>query len=288
MGDLYDAIRSAAGEKAMYWTGSLLSKDMDALQHTWIRLVAELGFYKKFSYKKWYDVVCNIREFIQSEEVNVIDGYQISCKLCLLYQNAVGYESVPKRSLVRLRGMVCGVFEGKERVGIAEDKLRAILPKPSNEREFCLKIAKGFILTWTDQKSILLRDALEYVCRKEYVVENDFMEFLWGLFRMLCDCEAAYVLYKCFFKKKEKWRAGLLYAVHASLEGGETWTVNERHILEQIERMTPDLWREWQESIPVAAPSKLDILNAFMPYSEQGTEEFQEPVLEEIKKIKVK
>lgn len=295
MEELYEAVKQCHGDKSFYYTGYLLAHNIDGLQQTWIRLAAEIGFYKQFSFKKWSDTLESIAEFIQSDEISVVDGYFITGKLCMLYQNAVKYISIPKKPLSTLRTKVQDCFEHPGGLTVAPEKLSDILPKPQNERAFCLKVAAGMVYMW-QEKNELLREALEYLCRKEYAVEHTLPEFLFGVFKKLSGergIVAAHILYKAFYKKKDKWRYGLLYGLHACKCESEPWTVNELHILKKLEGLVPELWGEFahvNKPPPSSqATTKLDILNQFIPYTEEtekDTFQLQEP--EEIKKIKVK
>jgi len=138
----------------------------------------------------------------------------------------------------------------------------SILPKPLNEHEFCTKILGGLLSLWTKKEPLRLREALEYLCRKDYLLdslvsetENNVASFLWD-FLKIYQREVAqwvYPLYVYQYKKKDKsWRFGFLYAFHNLLY--ETlapvwWSDSEKSILDYIHGLTEDLWMQVRESM---------------------------------------
>jgi hypothetical protein len=293
--DLYESIKSSNGEQALYLTGQLLIDNIESLQITWIKLTAQLGEYCNLQFSKWYETVTNISEFIQSEEVLVQTAFVISTKLCILFKNAYHYISVPKKTLAILRTLVLDVFETNH---IPNPNLKEVfllaLPKPKNEQEFCLKIISGLLNIWNERKAIRTRECLEYLCRKEYTVENEFMEFLWGFFKLFQPkiSTDAYVLYKAFYRKKDKnWRYGLLYGLHNYInDKDEYWTVNELHVIQEVIKMTPDMWASFNHK-PPEKETKLDKMELFQHYYPTRMnlpEEENKNLKEEVKKISVK
>ena len=293
--ELILAVKKSNADSSLYRTGYLMRHGIEILQLTWIRLAATLGEYCQIPVKKWLDIVRDIREFIMAEEVEVCLGFVITAKLCLLFHNE-GYVSFPRKTLALMRGNVVGLFE----VCLLSEKgmgmFGEILPKPTNEREFCLKIFSGIVMNWKKEKRLLVREALEYVCRKDYPVTGDFIDIMWGFMNVFLKggCEDAMVLYKCFYKKKERgWRCGLLYGFHNLLgENMQDWTDKERSIIEHVARITPELWKDFA---PAKEPlvyelDKMAILDNFYPacVPEEREERFVVAREGESKKIIVK
>lgn len=276
--ELILAVKKSDADSSLYRTGQLMSEQVEVLQLTWIRLVALLGEYCNIPVKKWLDVMRDIREFIMNEEVEVRLGFVITGKLCLLFHSE-GYMSFPKKTLAVMRGNVVGLFDecllSEKGLGM----FAGILPKPTNEREFCLKIISGLVLNWKKEKKLLLREALEYVCRKDYPITGDFVEVLWGFLDVFLrgSCEDARVLYQCFYKKKERsWRCGLLYGFHNLLgDNLGDWTEKEVRVIEHVATMSPELWKGFVKEKPVLTYEldKMAILDSFMPAGKGRMEE---------------
>lgn len=273
--ELILAVKKSDADSCLYRTGQLMSEKIEVLQLTWIRLVALLGEYCNIPIKKWLDVVRDIRGFIMQEEVEVRLGFVITGKLCLLFHSE-GYMSFPKKTLNVMRGNVLGLFDECLLSEKGLSMFGGILPKPTNEREFCLKIFSGLVLNWKKEKKMLLREALEYVCRKDYPLSMDFIEVLWGFLDVFLrgSCEDARVLYQCFYKKKERsWRCGLVYAFHNLLgDNLGDWTVKELQVIEHVSAISPELWKGFvkTEDKLVYELDKMALLDSFMPAMKKG------------------
>jgi hypothetical protein len=184
--------------------------------------------------------------------------------------------SFPKKTLAVMRGNVVGLFDecllSEKGLGM----FSGILPKPTNERDFCLKIISGLVLNWKKEKKLLLREALEYVCRKDYPITGDFVEVLWGFLDVFLrgSCEDARVLYQCFYKKKERgWRCGLLYGFHNLLgDNLGDWTEKEVRVIEHVSRVSPELWKGFVkvEEKLVYELDKMAVLDSFRPCQGKG------------------
>lgn len=295
--ELMTAVKKSNADASLYRTGFLMSENIEVLQLTWIKLVATLGEYCNIPIKKWLDVIKDIRNFILNEEVEVKLGFIITTKLCLLFHTE-GYQSFPKKTLAIMRTNIVGMFDECLLSEKGLNMFTSILPKPSNEREFCLKIISGFVTHWKKEKRLLVREALEYVCRKDYSITGDFVDVLWGFLNIFLRnaTENAFILYQCFYKKKEKsWRCGLLYGFHNLLNDpiSTGWNDKEDAIIYQIELMTPDLWKEFRTEKPKLEYEldKLSILETYFPSRSSKVEEPSEPFqdfIEEKRKIVVK
>lgn len=289
--ELYDSIKKANADASLYYTGFLLNNNIESLQLTWIKLAANLGEYCNLYFHKWKDVIKDMVDFIQSEEVYIKNAFIITAKLCILYQTSFNYISVPKKTLSVLRNNIIDVFEGPY---VKIDKYKYIFPKPSNESEFCTKIVSGIIKLWSEKQVFKLRECLEYLCRKDYVIENDFIDFLWKFFELFQpnSITPIYILYKCYFKKKDKsWRYGLLYGIHNMLnEQTASWTVNELYILEQIVLMIPNIWSQFSKTVKKEEQviDKLHVLTHYIPKKMKEEVEYEYIPQDCTKKISVK
>ena len=152
--ELYGFIKNSNADLSLYYTAFLLSTDIESLQLTWIKLISNLGEYCQLYFNKWLNIVNEIADFIQAEEVFIKNAFVITTKLCILYQTSSNYISVPKRTVAVLRNNIIDVFEVPL---LDKEKYKTILPKPSNESDFCIKIISGLMKLWNEKKTYKLR-----------------------------------------------------------------------------------------------------------------------------------
>jgi hypothetical protein len=288
--ELYSHIKKSNADLSLYYTGFLLSTDIESLQLTWIKLASNLGEYCQLYFNKWLNIVNEISDFIQTEEVFIKTAFIITTKLCILYQTSSNYISVPKKTVSSLRNNIIDVFEVPL---LDKEKYKTILPKPSNESDFCIKIISGLMKLWNEKKTYKLRETLEYLCRKDYSIENDFIDFLWNFFKLLNPSitNGPYIVFKAYFRKKDKtWRYGLIYALHNFLnETNPTWTVNELYIIEQVTLMIPQLWSQFNKvEKEEKVIDKMHLLSHYFPKKMKQEEVYEYPTEEPTKKILVK
>lgn len=267
--ELYGNLKQHKVQDALLLTGELLfKKHFDILQKTWIRAIASIGEYTDVCFMKWHDCIKDIIVFIEGDEADVSHVMKITTKLCILFQNNGQYNIIPKMTVPQLRTKTIGYFEEKlSQKG--EDYFLQILPKPINEKEFCLKIIGGLVKLWADKKPIDFRNAIEYLARKDYVIESIHTEtgsnvvaFLWEVMRLYEPSVANdfYTIYKTGFKKKDKsWRNNLLYGMHNYLNdkyNRVSWDERESKLIENTKIVAKEVWSHILKTYNIAAPKK--------------------------------
>lgn len=255
--ELYNAIKANHAQDALTETAKLIyHQDFYSLEITWIYTLASLGEYTNVAFEKWLDTCKFVANIITENDFAIKDAFIITTKLCLLYKNSEVYIVFPKHNLQTLRSRVIDYFSEKTKLSESGIKtFQEILPKPSNENSFCKIIIGGLIKLWTSKEALRFKDALEYLCRKDYIIESlpteteeNITSFIWSFLKVFLPEKAKYpyILFKTHFQKKEKsWRNLLLYTFHNALYDGYgtmSWTVHELHIIENVEKMTPELW----------------------------------------------
>lgn len=255
--ELYGAIKKNHVQEALTLTGfCIVEKQMDLLEQTWVRAVATVGEYTQVCFPKWQDTCQKIVALLTSDHTHVLEAFLITTKLCILYKDAPHYIMVPKLTVPQLRTKVLDVFS--ESTTLSENGKQLftpILPKPSNEHAFCCKILGGLIKLWNQKEYLLFRDALEYLCRKDYLIESlpsetepNISSFLWSFMKVFQKdiTDPFYVLYKTGFRKKDKsWRNNFLYGIHNYLHpyyGTMSWTKEDLDLCTKVEKITEDLW----------------------------------------------
>lgn len=262
--ELYESLKKASLQESLYYTGVLLAnQETEELFLTWIQIVAFLGEFSQLCFRKWEDTCKDISSVLESDELDVAMMFQITTKITILFQNAGQYISIAKKPIQLLRTNVLDIFTDKVKLSTA-GKLRfmSILPKPLNEHEFCCQVLGGIISIWTKKEALRLREAFEYLCRKDYVLdslvsetENNIISFLWDFLKVYQPDYTSHIypLYKYRYKKKEKQaRSGLLYSFHNLLYDSLSsilWSDHEKQILQQVHSMSEDLWMQVRESI---------------------------------------
>lgn len=253
--DLYGNLKQHKLQEALMLTGELLFKrDFEIIQKTWIRAIACLGEYTDVCFIKWHECIKDIVAFIESEDIDVCSVLRITTKICILFQNTIQYNVVPKTTIPQLRGKTIASFEtilSKK----GEEYFLQILPKPINEKEFCLKIIGGLVKLWSDKKPIEFRNALEYLSRKDYVIESihtptgsTIVAFLWEFMKLYEPSIAndIYIVFKTGFKKKDKlWRNNLLYGTHNYLNeryNKISWDSQEKSIIDKTNILSKEIW----------------------------------------------
>lgn len=256
--ELYGALKQHKIEEALYITGDLIyTQQIDLLEQTWIRAVATLGEYTHVCFPKLHETCKEIVAILHTEEFHVKEAFLITTRICILYMNSSQYVAFPKLTIPQLRIKVIDVFSDSIKLSDAgKQKFLMILPKPSNENEFCLKIISGLIKVWSQKESLRFREALEYICRKDYMIESipsetepNITSFLWDFMKIFQKdlADPFYMLYKYGFKKKEKtWRNCFLYALHNYLHehyGNVSWSEYEKGVLHKTGLITEELWK---------------------------------------------
>lgn len=256
--ELYETLKKADLQNSLYITAELVrNNSLNELIETWIRIISFLGEFTQLYFSKWYDTCLSIISIIEADnEIDLVSILQITTKICILFQNSNTYISFTKKPINQLRKNVFDIFENNIKLSDkGKDKFLDILPKPKNEHDFCFKILCGIISLWTKKESIRLRETLEYLCRKDYILEsivsetdNNIISFLWDVFKIFQPVVSVtlYKLYCYKYRKKDKsWKNGLLYSIHNMLYDDlvfETWNNNEKGILQHINDITEEIW----------------------------------------------
>lgn len=243
---------------ALYVTGNLINNnEIEILQKTWIRTIASIGDYSNICFIKWYDTCKTIDAFVQAEQFNIKDAFLITSKICILFQNMIHYIVIPKKTIAQLRINTIPYFT--KNTSLSESyvkRFEEILPKAINEREFCIQIISTLIKLWSSNNHLILRDGIEYLCRKDYKIESlhctskesDIISYIWLFFEIYQhdNSNSLYSIYKTNYKKKEKsWRNSLLLGIHNCVNNtykSISWSENEINILEKTELFSKDMW----------------------------------------------
>lgn len=252
--ELYGALKQHKTQDALCIAGTLIHmKAFDLLVKTWLRAFACICQYTSVCFVKLYDTATMLVEIIEDENINVATAFTLTTKLCILFKNAVQYVAIQATKIAELREKTINYFlDGHCPDGIFD----TILPKPVNERSFCAKILCSLVELWRSKNVVGYRDTLEYLCRRDYIIEslhsetgnNTIVSFLWDFMRVYQPqiTTPFYVLYKSGFKKKDKtWRNNFLYALHNYLHdeyGNVNWTTDERRIIEHTCAIAKDIW----------------------------------------------
>lgn len=300
--ELYGNLKQHKVENALLLTGELLfKKQFDLLQKTWIRAIACVGEYTDVCFMKWHDCIKDVVFFIESDDVDVLHVMKITTKLCILFQNTIQYNIIPKTTIPQLRTKTIGYFE--ENVAKlsqkGEEYFLQILPKPINEKDFCLKIVGCLVRLWADKKHIDFRNAVEYLARKDYVIESihtetgsSIMSFLWEFMKLYepSVVKDIYIIYKTGFKKKDKsWRNNLLYGTHNYLNqkyNTVSWDGSEKTLIDNTNIVAKEVWvhilrknnivtiqKKQKDKMSIFEnyyPSKLEYENVEEPYKKEN------------------
>lgn len=295
---------------ALYVTGSLVNNnEIEFLQKTWIRAVSSIGDYSNVCFMKWYDTCKTIDVFIQSEEFNIKEAFLISAKICILFENMVQYIVIPKKTIAQLRSTTISYFSKNTRLSERGMKLfEEIIPKAINERDFCIQIISTLIKLWSSNNHLILRDGIEYLCRKDYKIESlehfnkesDIISYIWCFFELYQPDKSIslYSIYKTDYKKKEKsWRISLLLGIHNCVNTSYntiSWSENELNILQKTEAFSKDMW-----GLVIAAPpkeksvtasasvDKLEIFESYFPKVNECINDYEnEPEIDVTNSIK--
>ena len=306
--ELYGILKQHKLQEAIHLTGKLIyDKNIDIVQKTWIRCIASIGEYTNVCFSKWQDTCDDIAAFITVEQFDIKDAFKITTKLCILFQNGTQYIVVPKLTIPLLRAKTIGFFAEDNKLSDAGIKLfQSILPNPINEREFCLKLISGLVRLWNGKKGVAFRDAIEYLCRKDYVIESLHSEtdcviatFIWDFLKILQPelTTPLYAIYKTGYKKKDKlWRNNLLYGIHNFLiveYSNVLWSERENTAIKHAIDMSSEFWSyiisEMKEDV-VVVPDKMAIFENYRPKIKEDVEEYGFPVIESqtIKSVSVK
>lgn len=295
--ELYSSLKQHKVQEALYITGSLIfSRNIEALEQTWIRAVATIGEYTNVCFPKWHETCREIVAILHTEEFHVKEAFQITTMICILYQNADQYIVFPKLTIPQLRTKVVDLFSDSIKLSESgKQKFINILPKPSNEKEFCLKIISGLIKLWTQKDYIKLREGLEYVCRKDYMIESipsetepNITSFLWDFMKVFQKdtADPLYIIYKTGFKKKDKsWRNSLLYGIHNYLHphyGNLSWSDYENDLLHKTTSITEELWKyivsvHQEDTKEIDEGDSYDKMSIFESYYPKATYDFNSP-----------
>jgi hypothetical protein len=256
--ELYGFYKQAKIADAFKLTSELIySNNFEMLQKTFIRAVACIGEYTDVCFLKWYECIKDIGSFIENDDIDISIILKITAKICILFQNTVHYNVIPKTTITQLRNKVIHHFEDSSTKlsKKGEEFFETILPKPINERAFILKIIGALIKLWNEKKPIEFRDALEYLSRKDYIIESIHTEtgsgivaFLWEFLKVYEPLIATniYMIYKTDYKKKDKiWRNALLFGMHNYLNGRYNtvlWDEEEKIIIKNGDSLTRELW----------------------------------------------
>lgn len=253
--ELYGALKQHKTQDALCIAGKLIHTNaFDLLVKTWLRAFACICQYSSVCFAKLYDTATMLVEIIEDENINITTAFSLTTKLCILFKNAVQYVAIPATKIAELRKKTINYFltDGD----CPDDVFDTILPKPVNERSFCAKILCSLIELWRSKNVISYRDALEYLCRRDYIIEslhsetgnNTIVSFLWDFMRVYQPqiTTPFYILYKSGFKKTHKtWRNNFLYALHNYLHdeySNVNWTTDERRIIEHTGAIAKDIW----------------------------------------------
>jgi len=256
--ELYGFYKQAKIPDAFKLTCELIySNNFEILQKTFIRAIACIGEYTDVCFLKWHECIKDIVSFIKNDDIDVSLILKITAKICILFQNTVHYNVIPKTTINQLRSKTINQFEDTSTTlsKKGEEFFDPILPKPINERAFILKIIGALLKLWNDKKHIEFRDALEYLARKDYIIESihtetgsGIVDFLWEFLKLYEPIIATniYTIYKTDYKKREKlWRNSLLFGIHNYLNGRYNiilWNGEEQKIIQQSDSISKDLW----------------------------------------------
>lgn len=285
--ELYGHLKQHKLQEALLLVGELAFKrDFEIIQKTWIRAIACIGEYTDVCFLKWNECIKDIVAFIENEEVDVCSVLRITTKINILFQNTIHYNVIPKTTIPQLRLKTIGAFEtvlSKK----GEDYFVPILPKPINEREFCVKIIGGIAKLWSDKKPIEFRNALEYLARKDYVIESihtdtgsNIVAFLWEFMKMYEPSIAidVYTIYKTGFKKKDKaWRNNLLLGIHNCLNekyNSVSWDSREQSLIDKTDILAKEIWIHILKKNNVVEKPKKDKMMVFENYYPKKVEAY--------------
>lgn len=303
--ELYGNLKQHKIQDALLLTGELLfKKQFEVIQKTWIRAIACIGEYTDVCFMKWHDCIKDIVIFIESVDVDVFQVMKITTKICILFQNNIQYNVVPKTTIPQLRVKTIGYFEENiNRLSKnGEDYFIAILPKPINEREFCVKIIACLVKLWTDRKSIDFRNSIEYLARKDYVIESihtetgsNIVAFLWEFMKLYepSIVNHIYLIYKTGFKKKDKtWRNNILYGLHNYLnEKYNTlmWDIHETTLIDNTHIATKDIWSHILKQHNVIQKPQKDKMTIFENYYpvKVDDEQYIEPYIKDPRVVSI-
>lgn len=288
---LYGFMKQHKLKDALYITGSLVNNnEIEILQKTWIHAIASIGDYSNVCFMKWYDTCKTMDVFIQSEEFNIKEAFLISAKICILFENMIHYIVIPKKTIAQLRANTISYFSKNTSLSEAGMKLfEEILPKAINERDFCIQIISTLIKLWSSNNHLILRDGIEYLCRKDYKIESleysnkesDIVSYIWCFFEIYQrdNSISLYSIYKTDYKKKEKsWRTSLLLGIHNCVNNDYktiSWSENEVNILEKTEVFSKDMWglvissrlkeKKEEDKEKDATIDKLEVFESYFP-----------------------
>jgi hypothetical protein len=297
--ELYGNLKQHKIQEALLLTGELLfTKDFELIQKTWIRAIACVGEYTDVCFMKWNECIKDIVDFIRHDNVDICNSLRITTKICILFENTIQYNVIPKTTIPQLRVKTISFFENKLSEK-GEDYFLPILPKPINEKEFCIKIIGGVVKLWSDKRHIDFRNALEYVSRKEYMIESIHTEtgssivaFLWEFMKLYEPSIATniYIIYKTGFKKKDKtWRNNILYGIHNYLNeiyNTVSWDIREKSLIEKTDVITKEIWKHiLQKHNVVEKKNEGDKMTIFERYYPTKLEEYCDEEQEQHYKI---
>lgn len=291
--ELYGNLKQHKLQEALLLTADLLfKKQFELLQKTWIRSIASIGEYTDVCFMKWHDCIKDVVIFIENDDVDIQKAMRITTKLCILFQNNSQYNVVPKTTIPQLRTKTIGYFE--ENLNTlskkGEDYFLPILPKPINEKDFCLKIIGCLVRLWSENKHIDFRNCIEYLARKDYVIESihtetgsNIVAFLWEFMKLYepSITKDIYVIYKTGFKKKDKsWRNNLMYGIHNYLNqqyNKITWDNRESTLIEKTDIATKEIWCSiLKQNTKPREKDKMSVFENYFPGKIEPDEEYHE------------
>lgn len=278
--ELYGFYKQVKMSEALHLTCELIfTNKFEIIQKTFIRAIACIGEYTDICFLKWHECIKDIVSFIKDENVDIYLILRITSKICILFKNTVHYNTVPKTSITQLRAKTISYFEDNttKLSKKGEDFFDPILPKAINERVFILKIFGSLLKLWNDKKHLEFRDAIEYLTRKDYVIESihtnigsSIVALLWefmNLYEPMITTNI-YTLYKTDYKKKDKlWRNSLLFGIHNYLNGVYNivlWTQEEYAIIKKSDVVAKELWARILKNEEISI-DKMKIFDTYCP-----------------------
>jgi len=150
---------------------------IDDLLDEWIAMTSEIGKQEDFDYSElWIKMNNELLDLVRSSTINVSIALLFTTKLFLLYKKVKVVSSDSKKKLInvqKLRSDIIQHFPELANLNVTgKITFRKILPSDPNSDiyKFCIRILAGLSKLLSENKTLELRLALEYLSRKKLVI----------------------------------------------------------------------------------------------------------------------
>jgi len=270
---------------------------IEILEDTLIYTCSYIGtFITIYNISKFNDVIESTISIINSNNIDVIKYLILITKMCILCDIHIKNPTTKTGTIPipQLRQKIFNVFDNNINLNPAGlSKFEIIIPpKDSDIYSLTLKIITSFIqllkllenmdcdtnLDDIYTLSILFRDSFDYIIRKKYVIqtkfclsEHDPIYFLWGFINCLFNEPFILNYYKLFIhnnlinnKTLKNQRIGLIHGCAIAIiysykkDINSNWNVNENLILQKINDIAMNLFKQIKKEVVVKSDEKPD------------------------------